>query len=1019
MKVLWNHANPGLYKFLIINKIHFLVLLGLIISFYWCETKKSLPGAQKAENYLEDGFTNPPMPARPRAYWAWINGNVNLPQLTRELEEYKDKGLAGVDIFDIGAVDPNKVVPEGNKFLGKESVDAIVYAVKEAKRLGLELGLVASSSWNAGGDWVTPEYAAMLLYKSEVVVEGPSEFSGILPFPEVSEQTPKKADGLPAFYKNVATIAFPDASENPIRDKSSVVDLTAQMDNNGRLKWKVPSGKWKIMRLVCSNSGQKLVLPSPKSSGYNIDHFNPKATEMHFQYIIDKLHKELGDFSSTALKFMYLCSYELQGLVWTPEMLNEFQKRRGYDMTPFLPVLYGYIIQNKDISDRFMFDFNKTLSDLIIEGHYTKARSLLNQYGLKLCSEAGGPGQPLHNCPFEALRALGALDIPRGEFWNKHHYFDEKGEDILWLVKEISCASHIYGKTIVDGESFTSWQHWQEGPFDLKPLADKAMCEGLNLFTFHTGTHNPPEGGKPGWVYHAGTHMNPNRVWWPKIKPFINYLARSCYLLQQGKFVGDVCYYYGDKAPNFVKPKHIDPSLGYGFDYDIVNTEVILERMNTRNGKIVLPDGMSYELLVLPDKEDANLQVLEKIMKLVKDGATVVGPKPTRSNGLTDYPHLDEKVKMLADKLWGPCNGKETKENSYGKGKVIWGKDLKEILAERGIGPDFIYVGKNDSTDLDYIHRSTEREEIYFVSNKKMEWAEAECEFRVKNKVPELWIPETGQIMKDLVYETDNQTTKVFLQLPPAGSVFVVFREKSDKKHIVSIRKNDETIFPVERGPSNVISPVSLMDYQTNGSSLIIRQKGTYTLNTAKGKAIVFEINNIPSPIKLSGSWDVNFPAGWGAPVAAVFPELISWASHKEDGIKYFSGIATYRKEFDLPGDILNSDNLLYLDLGKVKMIADVFLNDNHLSILWQPPFKIDITKSVKPGNNKLVIEVANDWSNRIVGDQNLPKEKRFTSTNITSPTSSDLLWKDAPLLESGLIGPVQIITAKKITLNF
>jgi hypothetical protein len=300
-----------------------------------------------------------------------------------------------------------------------------------------------------------------------------------------------------------------------------------------------------------------------------------------------------------------------------------------------------------------------------------------------------------------------------------------------------------------------------------------------------------------------------------------------------------------------------------------------------------------------------------------------------------------------------------------------------------------------------------------------MEWAEAECEFRVKNKVPELWIPETGKIMKDLVYEIDNQTTKVFLQLPPAGSVFVVLREKSDKKHIVSIKKNGETIFPVERGPSNVISPVSLMDYQANESNLIIRQKGTYTLNTAKGKAIVFEINNIPSPIKLSGSWDVNFPAGWGAPVAAVFPELISWASHKEDGIKYFSGIATYRKEFDLPGDILNSDNLLYLDLGKVKMIADVFLNDNHLGILWQPPFQIDITKSVKPGNNKLVIEVANDWSNRIVGDQNLPKEKRFTSTNITSPTSSDLLWKDAPLLESGLLGPVQIITAKKITLNF
>jgi hypothetical protein len=350
---------------------------------------------------------------------------------------------------------------------------------------------------------------------------------------------------------------------------------------------------------------------------------------------------------------------------------------------------------------------------------------------------------------------------------------------------------------------------------------------------------------------------------------------------------------------------------------------------------------------------------------------------------------------------------------------VIWGKDLKEILAERGIDPDFKYYGKNDSTDLDYIHRSTDHEEIYFISNKKMQWAEAECEFRVKNKIPELWIPETGKIEKDLIYEINSQTTKVFLQLPPAGSVFVVFLEKSDKKHIVSLRKDGETIFPVEKGLSNLVSAVSLMDYQTDEASLIVRQKGTYTLKTTKGKTVIFEITDIPSPVKLSGSWDVYFPARWGAPAADVFPELISWTSHKEDGIKYFSGIATYRKEFDLPADILNSGNLLYLDLGRVKMIADVYLNDKHLGILWQPPFQLDITKSVNPGNNKLVIEVANDWSNRIVGDQKLPKEKRFTSTNITSPTSSDLLWKDAPLLESGLIGPVQIITAKKITLNF
>jgi hypothetical protein len=428
---------------------------------------------------------------------------------------------------------------------------------------------------------------------------------------------------------------------------------------------------------------------------------------------------------------------------------------------------------------------------------------------------------------------------------------------------------------------------------------------------------------------------------------------------------------------------------------------------------------MSYELLVLPEQEDANPRVLEKLMQMVKAGATIVGPKPSRSNGLSDYPRSDSMVRKLADDLWGPCNGKEIKENSYGKGKVIWGKNIREILAERGIGPDFSFTGKNDSIDLDFIHRSTTGEEIYFISNKKMLAAESECVFRVKNKIPELWIPETGEIRKYPVYSSDKGTTRVFLQLPPAGSVFVVFREKSNRKHIESIHKDGVSVFPVIHGVENGISPVNLTANQPDGAGFMITQNGVYTLNTAKGKAVKFDIHSIPSPIELSGSWNVNFPVGWGAPETAEFPELISWTLHKEDGIRYFSGIATYRKEFNLSGDILNPGYLYHLDLGDVRLIADVYLNGKHLGILWQPPFRLDVTAALKPGKNMLTIEVANDWSNRIVGDQKLPRKNRFTSTNITSPNSTDLTWKDAPLLESGLMGPVQIIMAKKVQMNF
>ncbi len=336
MKVHRECIYSGLFRILKICNIFFWILTG-ILSHLACDTKNSTPGSDIAGGQLEKGFRNPPMQARPRAYWSWMNGNVDLPRLTYELEEYRDKGFGGLDIFDIGAVDPDKVVPAGNQFMGKESVDAIVYAINEAKRLGLELGLVASSSWNAGGTWITPEHAAMLLYKSEVVVNGPADFSGILPFPEVSSQTPRKADGIPEFYKNVAVIAFPDASENSAIDQSVVADLTEQMDIQGHLTWKIPPGKWKILRLVCSNSGQKLVLPSPKSSGYNIDHFNPKATEMHFQYLVDRLQKEIGDFTSFSIKVHVSLQLRIAGVGMDTGIDGGISKPQGLRHDPLSP----------------------------------------------------------------------------------------------------------------------------------------------------------------------------------------------------------------------------------------------------------------------------------------------------------------------------------------------------------------------------------------------------------------------------------------------------------------------------------------------------------------------------------------------------------------------------------------------------------------------------------------------------------------------------------------------------------
>jgi len=960
---------------------------------------------------LSSGFIDPPTSVRPWAYWVWTNGNVNYSVLTKDLEELKSKGLGGFDIFDVGERFPETgEVPAGPAFLGKESVEAINYSVKEAGRLGLGLGLIASSSWNAGGSWVKPEYANMALYSSEqIILKGPIHYSNKLPFPAVPEKAPKRPDGMPAFYKEVAVIAFPKSNDKIITDISTVKVLSGFMDKDGILNWDVPEGEWVITRFICSNTGKMLHSPSLNSGGLVIDHFNPEATEMHFQTVIDKLIAEMGHLDNTALKYLYLCSYEVWGISWTPKFQDEFLKRRGYDINPYLPVMMGMTVQNEEITKRFNYDFKKTICDLIVDAHYKNATKISNKYGLQLCSESGGPGP----VPVEALKALGALDIPRGEFW-----YDSPTS----LIKEIASAAHIYGKKIVDQESFPSWVFWQEGPYDLKPIADRSFCQGMNRLVFHTYSHNPPEAGLPGWSYYAGTNIGPTRVWWPKVKPFMDYLSRCSYLLREGLFVGDVCYYYGDRGYNFVPEKHIDPSLGPGFDYDVTNPEVILTRMSARNGKIVLPDGMKYELLVLPDTCCIDLDVLKKVEELVKSGITVVGPKPTGTTGLTNYPSRDAEVKKLADKIWGACDGKNVKEQAYGKGKIIWGQNLREILQKRGVGPDFSFVSRNNGTNLDYIHRQTDKEDIYFVINKNKTSEYVDCTFRVKGKIPELWNPETGNMHNALVYKSVNQGTMVSLSLPPQGSIFIVFSKMAGTDHVVSVKRNDNQLFPISLNQLvKKDDDFNILSNEGNQPVLLTSGDGLYAIETANGKSKMINVEKLPESIQISGSWEIRFPFGWGAPVSKILPKLISWTEDSEDGIKYFSGIATYYKDFELPGELIKEGNRIILDLGDVKLLSDVYLNGNHIGILWKSPFTADITNALKPGKNHLIVEVANTWSNRLTGDGKLPENQRYTHTNIKNiggPLKKGPLWKDVPLLESGLLGPVRLIFAKEIKVN-
>lgn len=961
---------------------------------------------------LEQNFRHPPVSARPKALWPWVNGNTNLSQITYELEEAKRKGMGGFDIWDIGAsVDPNKLIPAGPAFLSDQSLQAIAHTINEADRLGLEIGLTFSSSWNAGGSWVKPEHGAMGLFRRDTIITGPQTFNAALAFPlipatyhgqpNLSSLYKDPATGLPVYFKEVAVLAHPYQKDSTISSRQQIIDLKNKNAGAGKINWEVPAGSWRIIRYVCAPTGQPLAIPSTNSNGLMLDHFSASAQQANLDYIFKKLLNVTGPLRNRSLKYLYGDSYEVNSAVWTPLLPEEFKKRNRYDLTDFLPLLDGFRLTDKNSGDRFLFDFTKTLSDLIIENHYQLARKICEQHGIGFCAEAGGPGQPIHNVPFEDLKALGALTIPRGEFWNKHPQLE-----ILQIVKGIASASHIYNQKYVEAESFTSVWLWQEGPDELKPLADRAMCEGLNRFVYHTFPHTPPESGFPGWVYNFGTLINTTNGWWPKSQGFHQYLARCSYLLQQGNFVGDVAFYYGDKAPNFVPAKHFTASLGLGYDYDVVNSDAILNKMKVRNGRIYLPHGQYYEVLVLPDEDKIAPAVLKKLEQLVREGATIIGPKPVSSYGFYQHDANDELVTSIANKIWGTTyNGQAAAENKYGNGKVVWGKPIREVLTSKGVIPDLQLHSSRSTDTIDFIHRSTGREEIYFIRNVKKEALNGIAEFRVKNLIPEIWNAETGETIPVTAYSVLTQSIQVPLSLSANGSCVIIFRSSGKKNRIGNLVLDGKNL-----GDRNHKDP--LISYSSKGITTSTNGQWSWTKNSQPVSKQV----SLPSPVSLSGPWELRFEQGKNNIPVDTMAGLIPLNKSAKEKIKYFSGTVAYHHTFKLTRDQLQNDRLLFLELGNVKEIAEVFMNGHKMGLSWHAPFQVDITDAVKEGDNHLVIEVVNTINNMLVGDAKQPEAYRRTKTNITKLSNA---WRqpfaEAPLLDAGLIGPVLIRFAQTI----
>jgi hypothetical protein len=727
----------------------------------------------------------------------------------------------------------------------------------------------------------------------------------------------------------------------PVAGARDVVDLTAKMSKDGSLEWDVPQGHWTILRMGYSLTGSKNRPAVPSGLGYEVDKLSARHVEEYFHGYFDALAPLFGK----GLSFVMMDSWEAGQQNWTEEIIAEFRRRRGYDPVRYLPALAGRVVESAQISDRFLWDFRRTLADMFADNHFGVLANLLRQRGIGVYAEAAGVSLEI---PEDSLLNKSKVDIPMGEFWVRAlhpeamYYVDVRGA---------ASASHAYGKTLVATETFTGGGY--EAPFTLKKVADYWFAQGVNRLVFHTSAHQPLD-TKPGNTM-VGTHINRNITWAEQARPLMTYLARQSYMMQQGLAVADLAYLLREGAPSTMPMwgAGLEPAPPDGYDFDYVNADVVLNRMQAaEDGRLVLPDGMSYRVLMLSPVTTMTLPLARKIRDLVASGATVVGPKPAGTPGLTGYPEADAEVRAIGEDLWGDLDGVSRWQRAYGKGRVVWGVPPMQVMAGMKVAKDF-ECGRPLDSDVVWAHRRAGDAEIYYVANHSDQPMVLKARLRVSGKEAEIWHPDSGAITP-AEYTISGDRTWLRQPLAERETIFVVFRRPAPRT---------QSKPPVE---SQTMS------------------------------------------VPVAGAWDVTFPPKWGAPETLRMEKLGSWTANADDGVKYFSGTATYHKQVQATAELLRGTKVL-LDLGGVRDVAEVAVNGKALGTMWKPPYRVDATGAFRAGANQVEVKVTNQWTNRQIGDRLAPPEKRVLAPVAGGRGGAGGFGPQTPA-ESGLLGPVTLI---------
>ena len=730
------------------------------------------------EGRLQRDFANPPDSARPWVWGHWLHGNVDKECITRELAAMKLAGLGGVTMFDVA----QPGIPAGPHTYLSDSWQALfAWEITEAKRLGLEVMSQNGPGYSGnGGPWITPEYASQKIVESATRIPGGQRFSGKLAQPATQggfyrdvavlaiRETKAQAEYRPEDFdmKRLVWLNYirwkgtrsapPDATAPPEMciPQRQVTNLTGSMQQDGSITWDAPAGEWTLLRFGHTWTGQKTLPATPEGEGPECDKLDKRGIRTHFEHVMKRMVVLAGREAGKTFHTFFVDSWEAGGQNWTEKMPEEFKRRRGYDLIPYLPVLSGRVLGDLQTTERFLYDLRQTVSELVTENFWAEMQRLCHAQGMRSAV------QPYITTGHD-LDAANFTDEPMGEFWS--HPFQPN--DYRTTVKAAVSAANLNGKLIVGAEAFTAsdTERWLSHPATMKELGDQAFCLGANRFQFHRFAMQRFAQVKPGMTMGKwGQHYDSTQTWWKWSKPWHDYLARCQFMLRQGPVVTDVLAL----APE--EPLHrFEHSPVSGYDYDACGPGTF-KRITMINGMPGIPGGPVYQLITLRHHGTMTAGRLRKLRDLVNQGASLLGDPPLSTPGLENLPEADAELMALSSEMWG--NTGES-ERSLGKGRIFRSIPAEEALRRLGTPPDFA-----GPEGLTWIHRRIGETDIYFIATAADEASSPNCTFRVSGRSAELWNPETGGIRKLTAFPSDLQRTSVQVPLGPDGSAFVVFR---------------------------------------------------------------------------------------------------------------------------------------------------------------------------------------------------------------------------------------------------